>query len=110
MIKLKIRSGDYVVVTTGKDKGKTGSVLKVFPQDEKVLVSGVNIVKKHVKPSQNSSGGVISKEMPLHISNVAHMDPKAGTATRVGFKFLEDGTKVRVAKKSGEIIRSGGKN
>lgn len=109
MTKFKIKSGDKVIVTSGKDKGKTGTVLKVIIKDSKVVVSGVNVVKKHMKPSQKSEGGIISKEMPLHISNIAHIDPKSGKATKVGFKILKDGTKNRVARKSGEIIKVEGK-
>jgi len=109
MVKMKIRRGDKVIVTTGKDKGKTGTVLKVIPQDSKLVISGVNVVKKHTKPSRTSEGGIIPKELPIHVSNVAHIDPKSGTATKVGIKILQDGTKTRVAKKSGEIIKSEGK-
>ncbi|MCX4084268.1 50S ribosomal protein L24 [Rickettsia hoogstraalii] len=104
MIKLKVKKGDEVVVITGKHKGKKGKILKVFPEDSKVIVSGVNLVKKHTKPNQMSEGGIITKELPIHISNIAHIDPKTGNPTKVAFKFLEDGSKVRVAKKSGEII------
>jgi len=104
MMKLKIRRGDEVIVVTGKDKGKKGKVIKVAPTLSKVTVSGINIVKKHTKPTQHQDGGIIQKELPLHISNVAHIDPKSGKATKVGIKILADGTKVRVAKKSGEII------
>ena len=106
MIKLKIKKGDQVIVITGKNKGKKGKVLKVFPKEKKVLVGGINIVKRHTKPSQASNGGIISKESPIHTSNVAHVDPKLGCATKVGFKILNDGSKVRIAKKSGEIIDS----
>lgn len=109
MAKMKIRSGDKVIVTNGKDKGKTGTVLKVMIQDNKLLVSGINLVKKHMKPSQKSEGGIISKEMPIHVSNVAHVDPKSGAATKVGYKTLKDGVKTRFAKKSGEIIKVEGK-
>lgn len=105
MAKLKIKQGDKVVVIAGKDKDKSGRVLKVFPKESRVLVEGVNIVKRHTKPNQvNPEGGIIEKEAPLHISNVAIADPKTGAATRVGYKFLEDGTKVRYAKKSGEVL------
>ncbi|EER22608.1 MULTISPECIES: 50S ribosomal protein L24 [spotted fever group] len=104
MIKLKVKKGDEVVVITGKHKGKKGKILKVFPEDSKVIVSGVNLVKKHTKPNQMSEGRIITKELPIHISNIAHIDPKTGNPTKVAFKFLEDGSKVRVAKKSGEII------
>jgi len=109
MIKLKVKKGDEVVVITGKYKGKKGKILKVFPEDNKIIVSGVNLVKKHTKPSQISEGGIITKELPIHISNVAHIDPKTGKPTKIAFKFLEDGSKVRMAKKSGEIIGKEGK-
>lgn len=109
MVKLKIRKGDDVIIVAGKDKGKTGKVLKVFPQDAKILVSGINTVKKHTKPTQTQEGGIVTKEAPMHISNVAHVDPKTGVATKVAIKVLEDGSKVRVAKKSGEIIGKAGK-
>lgn len=107
--KMKIRKGDQVIVTTGKDKGKTGKVLRALPKDMKVVVAGVNTVKRHTKPSRTSDGGVVVKEMPIHVSNVAHMDPKSGKATKVGIKILKDGTKARVAKKSGEMINVEGK-
>ncbi len=100
----KIKSKDKVVVLTGKDKGKTGEVVKVLPKEERVVVSGVNIVKKHTRPSARSEGGIVEIEAPIHVSNVAHVDPKDGKPTRVGFKILEDGRKVRVAKRSGETI------
>jgi len=100
----KIRKGDTVIVLTGKDKGKSGEVLKVLPTENRVLVDGVNLVKKHVKPSPASQGGIETRSASLHISNVAHKDPKSGKATRIGFKQLEDGRKVRFAKASGEVI------
>ena len=100
----KVRKGDRVVVTTGRDKGKKGEVLRVYPDEGRVLVSGVNIVKKHQKQTQREQGGIVSKEAPVHVSSVAHIDPKSGEPTRVGFKTLADGRKVRVAKKSGESI------
>ncbi len=109
MIKLKVRKGDEVIVITGKNKGKKGKIIKIFPDENKALVSGVNIVRKHTKASQVSDGGIIAKELPIHISNIAHIDPKSGAHTKVGFKILEDGSKVRVAKKSGEIIGKDGK-
>lgn len=102
--KLKIKKGDEVVVLTGKDKGAKGEVLKVFPAKNRVLVQGVNQVTKHNKPSQFSAGGIEKKELPIHVSNVALADPKSGEATRVGYKTLKDGKKVRVAKKSGETV------
>lgn len=105
MPKLRIKKGDKVVVIAGKDKSKSGNVLQVFPNESRVLVEGVNVVKRHTKPNQaNPEGGIIEKEAPIHISNVAIADPKSGAATRVGYKMLEDGKKVRYAKKSGEVI------
>lgn len=100
----KIKSKDKVVVLTGKDKGKTGVVLKVLPSENRVVVQGVNLVKKHQRPSAKTQGGIVEFEAPLAVSNVAHIDPKDGKPTRVGFKVLEDGRKVRVAKRSGEVI------
>ena len=100
----KIKRGDEVIVITGKDKGKTGKVTKVLVQDNKVIVSGINIAKRHTKPSQESAGGIISKEMPIHISNVAYVDPKTNKPTRLGIQVDKDGHKVRVAKKSGEVV------
>ena len=102
--KLKIKKGDQVVVLTGRDKGTKGEVLKSLPSDNRVIVQGVNMVTKHQKPTQVSPGGITKLEMPIHISNVALVDPKTESATRVGFKTLKDGKKVRVAKKSGETI------
>lgn len=109
MIKLKIKKGDKVKVITGKSKGKIGDVLKVFPSDNKIIVSGVNVVKKHTKPSQTSEGGIIQKELPINISNVSHIDSSTSEITKVGYKNLDDGTKVRFFKKSGEIISRKGK-
>lgn len=100
----KVRKGDRVVVTTGRDKGKKGEVLRVYPAEGRVLISGVNVVKKHQKQTQTQQGGIVTKEAPINVSNVAHIDPKSGEPTRVGFKTLADGRKVRVAKKSGESI------
>ena len=99
-----IRKGDNVVVTTGRDKGKKGSVLKVFPKEDRALVQGVNMVKRHQRQTQTQAAGITSKESPIHLSNIALLDPKSGKATRVGFKTLGDGRKVRFAKKSGEVI------
>jgi large subunit ribosomal protein L24 len=105
MPKLHVKKGDKVVVIAGKDKSKTGTVLAVFPKEQRVIVEGVNIVKRHTKPNPlNPEGGIIEKEAPIHVSNVQLADPKTGQPTRVGYKFLEDGTKVRYAKKSGEVI------
>ena len=101
----KIKKGDYVIVLSGSDKGRKGEVLKVSPKDNRVVVKGVRMVKRHVKPSQiDPEGGIKQFEAPIHISNVAHIDPKDDVPTRVGFKVLKDGKKVRVAKKSGEVI------
>jgi len=101
----KIKKGDYVVVLSGNDKGRKGEVLSVSPAAERVVVKGVRLVKRHVKPSQaDPDGGIKTFEAPIHVSNVAHIDPKDNVATRVGFKVLKDGKKVRVAKKSGEVI------
>jgi large subunit ribosomal protein L24 len=101
----KIRKGDQVVVTTGKDKGKRGTVLRMLG-DEKVVVENVNIAKKHVRPNpmRGEQGGIIDKEMPLHVSNVALYNPTTGKADRVGFKMLDDGRKVRVFKSNGEVV------
>ncbi len=104
MKKFRLRKGDDVVVISGRDKGKTGSILRVIPSEDRVIVDGINIVKRHTRPSQAQPGGIVDKEAPIHISNVALADPKDGSATRVGYKFLEDGRKVRVAKQSGEVI------
>ncbi len=100
----KIKKGDRVVVTTGRDKGKKGEVIKVFPKEDRALVSGVNVVKRHQRQTQRVQGGIVNKESPIHLSNIAHIDPSSGEATRVGFKVLGDGRKVRFAKKSGEVI------
>jgi large subunit ribosomal protein L24 len=103
--KMKLRKGDSVVVLTGKDKGKKGQITKVIPTERKVLVGGINVVKKHTKPSKmNPNGGIVSMEKPIASSNVAILDPKTDQPTRVGYKVLADGKKVRFAKKSGEII------
>ncbi len=102
--KMKMRKGDKVIVLVGKDKGKRGQVLKMLVNERKAIVQGVNMVKRHTKPSQAGPGGIESKEMPMHLSNLALEDPKDGTATRVGYKFLKDGKKVRYAKKSGEVF------
>jgi large subunit ribosomal protein L24 len=101
----KIKKGDYVVVLSGNDKGRKGEVLSVSPAENRVVVKGVRLVKRHVKPSQaDPDGGIKTFEAPIHVSNVAHLDPKDNVATRVGFKTLKDGKKVRVSKKSGEVI------
>jgi large subunit ribosomal protein L24 len=104
MAKLKIKKGDKVVVITGKDKGKTGEVLRVMPKDARLVVQGVNMVKRHTKPAMGNPGGIVEKEATIHVSNVAHIDPKSSKPTRVGYKELEGGRKVRVAKRSGEVL------
>jgi large subunit ribosomal protein L24 len=101
---LKIKKGDHVVVITGKDKGKKGEVLKVIPSENRAVVSGVGIVRRHQKQSASQEGGIVAKEAAIHISNLALEDPKDGKPTRVGYKFLKDGRKVRFAKRSGEVI------
>ena len=100
----KIKKGDNVMVMTGKDKGKTGEVLSVLPAKERLLVRGVNIVKRHTKPSQTAPGGIIERENAIHISNVALVDPTSNKATKIGFRILEDGRKVRFSKSSNEIL------
>ncbi|MDA1101232.1 MAG: 50S ribosomal protein L24 [Proteobacteria bacterium] len=102
--KFKLRKGDDVVVVSGRDKGKKGSILRVMRQEDRVLVDGVNLVKRHTRPSGTQPGGIVDKEASIHISNVALADPKDGTATRVGYRFLDDGRKVRFAKRSGEVV------
>ena len=104
--KLKIKKGDEVIVIAGKDKGKKGAVLSVLREKDRVVVAGVNMIKKHTRPDRASAGGIITKEASLHISNVALADPKEGKPTRVGYKTLEDGKKVRVARRSGEVVNS----
>ena len=100
----KIRKGDRVIVLSGRDKGKKGEVFKVMPKDERALVRGVNIVRRHQRQTAQKEGGIIAKEAPIHLSNLALEDPKDGKPTRVGFKVMPDGRKVRVAKRSGEQI------
>jgi len=103
--KVKIKKGDQVIVIAGKDKGAKGEVLQVLPAESRVLVQGVNVVTKHQKPTQvNPQGGLNKVEKPIHVSNIALLDPKEGKATRVGYKTLKDGKKVRFAKKSGETV------
>jgi large subunit ribosomal protein L24 len=104
MPKLKIKKGDNVVVISGRDKGRTGEVLRVFPTERRVVVQGVHLAKRHTKPRMGEPGGIVEKELALHISNVAHVDPGSGKPTRVGYKVLDGGRKVRVARRSGEVI------
>ena len=101
---MKIRKGDQVIVISGKDKGKKGEVIKAMPAEHKVVVQGVHLVKKHMKPSQQQAGGIVSKEAPVDVSNVALVDPKTGKATRVGIKITKEGVKQRVSKRSGDVI------
>ncbi len=100
----KIKKGDRVVVLTGKDKGRSGDVLKVVPAENRAIVRGINMVKRHTRQTPGEEGGIITKEALLHLSNLAIADPKDGKPTRVGFQTLKDGRKVRVAKRSGETI------
>jgi large subunit ribosomal protein L24 len=104
MASLKIKKGDHVIVIAGRDKGKHGEVVEMLPKESRAVVRGVNVVRKHQKQTAALEGGIISKEAPIHISNLALEDPKDGKPTRIGFKFLEDGKKVRFAKRSGEVI------
>ena len=104
MPSFKVKKGDHVVVLTGRDKGKHGEVIEVRPKENRALVRGVNMVRRHQKQSQTTESGIISKEGPINLSNLALEDPKDGKPTRVGFKFLTDGKKVRFAKRSGEVI------
>ena len=104
MAKLKIKKDDTVVVISGRDKGKQGKVLRVFPTAERAVVQGVHIARRHSKPSMGDPGGIVEKELTIHISNLAHIDPQTNKPTRVGYKFLDGGRKVRVARRSGEVI------
>ena len=104
MPKLKIKKGDNVVVISGRDKGKTGKVLRVFPAEGRLVVQGVHVARRHTRPRMGDPGGIVEKELTIHVSNVAHIDPKSQQPTRVGYRFLEDGRKVRFAKRSGEIL------
>ena len=104
MASLKIKKGDHVIVIAGRDKGKHGEVIEMLPKESRAVVRGVNVVRRHQKQTAAQEGGIISKEAPIHISNLALEDPKDGKPTRIGFKFLDDGKKVRFAKRSGEVI------
>ena len=104
MASLKIKKGDHVIVIAGRDKGKHGEVVEMLPKEQRAIVRGVNVVRRHQKQTAAQEGGIISKEAPIHISNLALEDPKDGKPTRIGFKFLDDGKKVRFAKRSGELI------
>jgi large subunit ribosomal protein L24 len=100
----KIKKGDRVIVTTGRDKGKRGEVRQVMPTEGRAIVAGVNLVRRHTRQTAQTEGGIISKESTIHLSNLAILDPKTDRPTRVGFKILDDGRKVRVAKRSGDLI------
>src|SRR5690242_21942698 len=104
MPKLKIKKGDKVVVITGRDKGKTGEVKQVLPAASRVIVDGVNMVKRHTAPSAGNAGGIVEKEASIHVSNIAYVDPKTDKPTRIGYKTLEAGKKVRYSRRAGEII------
>jgi large subunit ribosomal protein L24 len=104
MTKLKIKKGDSVVVITGRDKGKTGEVLRVLPANSRVVVQGINVAKRHTRPRMGDPGGIIERELTIHVSNVAHIDPHSSKPTRIGYKRLDDGRKVRFARRSGEVI------
>ncbi len=102
--KMRMKKGDQVIVRTGKDKGKNGEVLRTIPKQNRAFVQGVNMIKRHTRPTQTSAGGIVEKEASIHISNLAQIDPKDSKPTRIGVKVLKDGSRVRFAKRSGEVI------
>ena len=104
VVKFKIKKGDKVIVTSGRDKGQTGEVLRINTKNERVLVQGCNMIKRHKRPTQTTQGGIVEMEAAIHISNLAHIDPKDQKPTRIGFKVLNGDRKVRFAKRSGEVI------
>ncbi|MEM7026522.1 MAG: 50S ribosomal protein L24 [Pseudomonadota bacterium] len=104
MKKFKIKRGDQVVVVSGRERGKRGEVVRVLRKEDRLIVQGINMVRRHTRPSAGNPGGIIDKEASIHISNVAHVDPSTNGPTRVGYKLLEDGRKVRFAKRSGEVL------
>jgi large subunit ribosomal protein L24 len=104
MTKLKIKKGDSVIVITGRNKGKAGEVLRVFPAGSRVIVQGINLAKRHTRPRMGDPGGIVERELTIHISNVALIDPSSGKPTRTGYKHLDDGRKVRFARRSGEVF------
>jgi large subunit ribosomal protein L24 len=104
MPKMKIKKGDNVVVITGRDKGKAGEVLRVLPAERRLIVQGVHVARRHTKPRMGDPGGIVDKELTIDVSNVAHIDPQSGKPTRVGYKTLDDGRKVRFARRSGEVL------
>ncbi len=104
MPKMKIKKGDNVVVITGRDKGKAGEVLRVLPAERRLIVQGIHVARRHTKARMGDPGGIVDKELTIHVSNVAHIDPQSGKPTRVGYKTLDDGRKVRIARRSGEVL------
>jgi large subunit ribosomal protein L24 len=102
--KFKIKKGDSVIVVSGRDRGKRGEVMRVMRKEDRLVVQGVNMIKRHTRPSAGHPGGIVEKEASIHVSNVAHVDPASSRPTRVGYKVLGDGRKVRFAKRSGEVI------
>jgi large subunit ribosomal protein L24 len=104
MPKMKIKKGDTVVVISGRDKGRRGEVLRVLPQESRLIVQGVHVARRHTKPRMGDPGGIVDKELTIHVSNVAHIDPQSQKPTRVGYKLLDSGRKVRFARRSGEVI------
>ena len=104
MPKMKIKKGDNVVVISGRDKGKAGEVLRVLPAERRLIVQGVHVARRHTKQRMGDPGGIVDKELTIHVSNVAHIDPQSGKPTRVGYKTLDDGRKVRIARRSGEVL------
>ena len=104
MNKLKVKKGDQVMIITGKDKGKSGEIVTVLTKINRVILRGLNIAKRHTAQSQTSQGGIIDKELSIHISNISHIDPKDNKASRIGYKFLKDGRKVRFSKRSGDLV------
>jgi len=104
MPKMKIKKGDTVVVISGRDKGKAGEVLRVLPAERRLIVRGVHVARRHTKPRMGDPGGIVDKELTIDASNVAHIDPQSGKPTRVGYKILDDGRKVRIARRSGEVL------
>ena len=104
MPKMKIKKGDTVVVISGRDKGKSGEVLRVLPTDRRLIVQGIHVARRHTKARMGDPGGIVDKELTIDVSNVAHIDPQSGKPTRVGYKILENGRKVRIARRSGEVL------
>ena len=104
MPKMKIKKGDTVVVISGRDKGRQGEVLRVLPTENRLIVQGIHVARRHTRPAMGNPGGIVEKELTIHASNVAHLDPKSGKPTRIGYRTLDDGRKVRFARGSGEVI------